>query len=264
MKACMRNSDGSAAGGGKLGKIITVTSGKGGTGKTTSTAAISSCLAALGRRTLCIDCDVGLRNLDIALGMTDYSVSDFTDVLSGATPLEEACHEHPKIPGLFFLSAPVFLDVSDIEAGAMDELCKSAREKFDFCLIDSPAGVGEGFSLAARNADIVVVVATGDHMSMRGAHRAASILADSGAGEIRLLVNRVSARRFRRLRSTVDNVIDAVGAQLIGIVAEDETVVMAGATGTPLVLYRDGRASRQFLSIARRLTGENVPLGRFL
>jgi septum site-determining protein MinD len=196
--------------------------------------------------------------------MTDYSVSDFTDVLSGVTPLEEACHEHPNIPGLFFLSAPVFLDVSDIEAGAMDELCENAREKFDFCLIDSPAGVGAGFSLAARNADIAVVVATGDYMSLRGAHRAASILAGGGVEEIRLLVNKVSARRFKRLKSTVDNVIDTVGAQLIGIVAEDETVVMAGATGVPLVLYRDGRASRQFLDIARRLAGEYVPMGRFL
>jgi septum site-determining protein MinD len=218
----------------------------------------------MGYTTLCLDCDVGLRNLDIALGMTDYSVTDFADVLSGVAPLEDACHEHPKIPRLFFLSAPVFLDVADIEAGAMDALCGMARERFDFCVIDSPAGVGAGFGLAARNADVAVVVTTGDYMSMRGAQRAASLLADRGVEEIRLLVNKVSARRYRKLKSTVDNVIDTVGARLIGVVAEDEAVVMAGATGIPLVLYADGRAARQFLKIARRLTGEYIPMGRFL
>jgi septum site-determining protein MinD len=248
-----------AAGDNKLGKIITVTSGKGGTGKTTSVAAISSCLAAIGHRTLCIDCDVGLRNLDITLGMTDYSVADFSDVLDGALSLEEACHEHPSIPKLFFLSAPVFREVSGIDSKAMDALYGEAREKFDYCLIDSPAGVGSGFRLAFQRADVAVVVATGDQMSVRGAQRAAAILLEAGIGEIRLLVNRVSPRRFKRLSSTVDDVIDSVGAQLLGIVDEDESVFTAGASGVPLVLHSSGQASRQFLDAARRLSGEDVP-----
>jgi septum site-determining protein MinD len=247
-----------------VGKIITVTSGKGGTGKTTSVAAISSCLAAIGFRTLCIDCDVGLRNLDITLGMTDYAVADFSDVLDGALPLEEACHEHPAIKRLFFLSAPVFRDVSGIDSGAMKALCDDVRGQFDYCLIDSPAGVGTGFRLAFQNADAVVVVATGDIMSMRGAQRAVSILSEAGIGDIKLLVNRVVPRRFKRLDSTVDTVIDTVGAQLIGLVDEDEYVAEAGGMGVPLVLYSDGRAARAFLDVARRLSGDTVALRRGL
>jgi septum site-determining protein MinD len=241
-----------------LGKIITVTSGKGGTGKTASTSAISSCLAAIGYKTLCVDLDVGLRNLDIALGMTNYSVTDFADVLDGYMSLEEACHEHPDIKRLFFLSAPVGRDVTQVNAQAMARLFGEAREMFDYCLIDSPAGLGPGFKLAAQNADEALIVAVGDMVNLRAAQTAASMLAGEGVREIRLLVNRVSPRRYKRLGTTIDDVIDTVGAQLVGIVAEDESVTMAGATGTPLVLYSDGRASRQFLNIARLLSGENV------
>jgi septum site-determining protein MinD len=241
-----------------LGKIITVTSGKGGTGKTASTSAISSCLAAIGYKTLCIDLDVGLRNLDIALGMTNYAITDFADVLDGNMTLAEASHEHPDIKGLFFLSAPVGRDIAGISAQAVTRMCAQARETFDFCLIDSPAGIGPGFKLAAQNADEAIIVAVGDSVSLRAAQTVATLLVAEGVREIRLLVNRVRPRRYKRLGTTVDDVIDTVGAQLIGIVAEDESVTMAGATNTPLVLYSDGKASRQFLNIARLLSGEHV------
>jgi septum site-determining protein MinD len=236
-----------------------MTSGKGGTGKTASTSAVSSCLAAIGYRTLCIDCDIGLRNLDIALGMTNYSVTDFADVLDGAASLEEACHEHPDIDKLFFLSAPMYRDASEVSPDAMAAMCRAAREKFDFCIIDSQAGIGSGFRLAAADADVAVVVTLGDGGGLRAAQTVTAILGDMGVAEIRLLVNRVLPRRYKRLGATIDAVIDAVGARLIGFVEEDEAVAMAGATSTPLVLYSDGRASRQFLDIARRLAGEPVP-----
>lgn len=242
-----------------MGKIITMTSGKGGTGKTASTSAISSCLAAIGYRTLCIDCDIGLRNLDIALGMTNYAVADFADVLDGTASLEEACHEHPDIEKLFFMSAPMYRDASDIAQDAMSAMCRDVREKFDFCLIDSQAGIGPGFRLAAGNADMAVVVTLGDSVGLRAAQTVTAILSDIGVAEIRLLVNRVRPRRYKRLGATIDDVIDAVGARLLGFVEEDEAVTMAGATSMPLVLYSDGRASRQFLNIARRLAGEPVP-----
>jgi septum site-determining protein MinD len=239
-----------------------MTSGKGGTGKTSSTAAISSCLAAIGHRTLCIDGDAGLRNLDIALGMTDYTVADFADVIDGAIALEDACHEHPDIPNLFFLSAPVFRGAPDIEPAAMIRLCDDAREKFDYCLIDSPAGVGAGFRLSVCGADAAVVVATGDPMSVRAAHRVATILCETGTAEVLLLVNRVQPRRFTRLNTNIDDMIDAVGARLLAVVFEDEAVAVSGASGIPLVLYGDTRAARQFLGAARRLAGERLALRR--
>jgi septum site-determining protein MinD len=243
-----------------MGKVIVVASGKGGTGKTTSVGAISSCLAALGHKTLCIDCDAGLRNLDIIIGMADYVVSDFTDVLEGLVPLEDACSEHPRIKGLYFLSAPSFRGPEDIDASAMTSLMDEIRGMFDYCLIDSPAGIGTGFHLAAQNADMALVVTTGDTSSIRDGQRVTEALHDLGISEIRLIMNRVNARYLRRLKTTVDDVIDNVGAKLIGLVEEDDAVYLASNTETPLILFEDKRAALEYLHIAMRITGERIPL----
>ena len=245
-----------------MGKVIVVASGKGGTGKTTAVAAVSSCLAALGHKTLCIDCDAGLRNLDISLCMTDFAVSDFTDVLEGLLPLEDACVEHPRIENLYFLSAPAFTGPEDIDAEGMAELIESAKEHFDYCLIDSPAGIGAGFRLASRGADMAIIVSTGDVSSVRDAQRAAELAYDMGIPETRLLVNRIRRRTFNRIDATVDDVIDDVSAQLIGVVSEDEAVFLSAHNDTPLILTKPKAAARQFLDIARRLTGESLPLNK--
>jgi septum site-determining protein MinD len=247
-----------------MGKVIVVASGKGGTGKTTSVGAISSCLAALGHKTLCMDCDAGLRNLDIIIGMTEYTVTDFGDVLEGLVGLEEACSEHPKIKNLHFLPAPAFRGPEDIDPAAMAALMEQARSQFDYCLIDSPAGVGPGFRLAAQGADMALVVAICDMSSMRDGQRVAEELRSLGVGEVRLVVNRVSTRNFRRLNATVDDVIDAVGARLIGLIEEDENVFLSSNMETPLILYESKGAALEFLQIARRITGERIPLaGKF-
>jgi septum site-determining protein MinD len=243
-----------------MGKVIVVASGKGGTGKTTSVGAISSCLAALGHRTLCIDCDAGLRNLDIIIGMADYIVTDFTDVLEGRVPLEDACSLHPKINGLYFLSAPSFRGPEDIDPEAMSTLMEEIRETFDYCLIDSPAGIGTGFYLAAKYADMAIVVTTGDTSSIRDGQRVTDALHEMGIEEIRLVVNRINSRYLRRLRTTVDDVINNVGAKLIGLVEEDEAVYLASNTETPLILFEDKRAALEYLHIAMRIIGERIPL----
>jgi septum site-determining protein MinD len=243
-----------------MGKVIVVASGKGGTGKTTSVGAISSCLAALGHKTLCIDCDAGLRNLDIIIGMSEYVVTDFSDVLDGNVDLDEACCEHPRIKGLFFLPAPAFRGPEDIDPKAMSALMAQVKERFDYCVIDSPAGIGPGFRLAAQDADIALIVTVCDLSSMRDGQRVAQQLRELGIAELRLIVNRVSIRNFRRIGATVDDVIDTVGAQLIGLIEEDETVFLASNAETPLILYEDKRAALDFLNIARRITGERIPL----
>ena len=244
-----------------MGKVIVVTSGKGGTGKTTTVGAVASCLAVLGARVLCIDCDAGLRNLDITLGMTDYAVSDLMDVLGGEKPLEAACTEHPSIPGLFFLSAPPEKTLSEDDCGRMRELMDCARESFDYCLIDSPAGLGAGFKLASSGADMAIIVTTPDAASIRNAQRAAEELRASGSeAELRLVVNRVKTRRMRRAGLTVDDIIDTSAVQLLGVVREDGDVPLSANRETPLVLGTTGGAAKHFLNIARRIAGEEIPL----
>ena len=246
-----------------MGKIIAVASGKGGTGKTTTVAAVSSCLAVLGHKTLCIDFDAGLKNLDLALCMNEYTIADYTDVLRGRLDLMDACHEHPMLPNLFFLAAPQTRDPEPPNSRDVLNMLDEARNKFDYCFVDSPSGIGEGFRLAHTGADMSVIVTIGELPAMRDAQRAAEIARTMGTGELRLLVNRVLPDNYKKLRTTIDNVIDAVGAQLLGVVREDLFVVLSLHENTPLVLYNKRLSAYDFFDAARRITGENVPLRQF-
>ena len=245
-----------------IGTCIVVTSGKGGTGKTTTVGAVSSCLAALGHKTLCIDCDIGLKNLDMVLGLTDFATTDFSDVLSGALSLKEAVLEHPVIKNLSFLSAPTTLTPDEIDEKLWAALIKEAKDTYDYCIIDCPAGIGRGFSLAARHADMAIVVATGDGVTLRCCQRTVQELKALGLTNIRLLMNKVKPKRFKFTRSTIDDAIDIVGAQLLGVVSEDESVVLSAASETPLALYDSKRAAEQFLRAAYRIKGVHLPLGK--
>ncbi len=242
-----------------LGQVLTVTSGKGGTGKTTLCAAIASCLAAEGQRVLCIDLDVGMRNLDISLGMTDLASISFADVADGRCSLSSAA-QHPEIEGLFLLTAPVLTQPELLDGAAFGGLIDSAREQFDWVLIDAPAGVGAGFRLATRFADRVLVVATPDPASLRDASRTAELLEQDGQTQMHVVVNRVIPKLLGRMRFTIDDVMDGVGLPLIGIVPDDYKVVLAAASGTPLVLFETKGAAAACLHIARRLCGRKVPL----
>ena len=243
-----------------MGQVIVITSGKGGTGKTTACAAISSCLAALGHKTLAIDCDVGLRNLDISLGMSDFAVSDINDVAAGETELTDSVHEHPKLPGLYFLSAPLYKPDSAISREDAAALFEKARESFEFVLVDSPAGIGSGFELAARDADSAIVVATANPASVRNAGRTVEMLEELGIGDIRLLVNMVDKSGWKRFKTTIDDIIDSAGVRLIGVVLNDNAVSTASVNETLLVLSSHGNAAHGFLDVARRLRGEDIPI----
>jgi septum site-determining protein MinD len=244
----------------RVGKVIVITSGKGGTGKTTTVAAVSSCMSALGRRALCVDCDAGLRNLDIALGMTDYTVSDFADVTDGHVSVMDAAREHPRLPGLFFLSAPGFRAPEDIDRDDMIRFLAEAREHFDYCLIDSPAGLGAGFALATTDADAAIIVSTGDPASVRDAQRAGELLRGMGIDDIKLIINRLVRANRTFLKTTLDDAMDAIGARLVGIVREDPAVYTASNSDTPLILHADRGAAREFLDITRRILGEEIPI----
>jgi len=242
-----------------MGKVITVASGKGGTGKTTTVAVVSSCLAAMGHKTLCVDFDAGLRNLDLSLGMADYAVADFMDVLGGDMDLMDACHEHPRIPNLFFLAAPTTIGPAAPEAEGLLPMFERIKAEFEYCFVDSPSGIGAYFRLAHKCADMSIIVTTGELSAVRDAQMAAEAVREMGVGELRLLVNRVLPGNFRLIRTTVDDIIDTVGVRLLGLAREDRCVFLALHENTPLVLYRKRRSAYDFLDAARRITGEDVP-----
>ena len=237
---------------------VVVTSGKGGTGKTSLTGGVSSCLAALGRRVLCIDMDIGLRNLDISLGLTDRALMDFTDVLEGRCSLKRAAVPHPVIKNLYLLTAPLTLSPG-ISEERMKAFLRTAREQYDYILMDSPAGMGEGFRLAACGADRGIVVSTTDTSALRDAQRVVSLLSRQ-LPSIHLVVNRVQPKLLRRLHTTIDDAMDAAGLPLLGVVPEDEQVMLSANQGKPIILASRKGAAVAYLNIARRLMGERVPL----
>lgn len=242
-----------------MGTAIMVTSGKGGTGKTSTTAGLSSCLAALGHRVLCVDLDIGLRNLDMALGLDDRAMMDFTDVMELRCPLLTAAVEHPRIHGLFLLTAP--LTLSDPDIPAFCRMMQDARDYFDYIFMDSPAGLGDGFQLALAAADRAIVVSATEPAALRDAQRTVAELA-ARVDEIHLVMNRIQPKLLRQLRTSIDQAMDTAGLPLLGIVPEDKEVTVAAAKGMPLILHSRKRASIAFLNIAKRLMGTKVPLMR--
>ena len=239
---------------------VVVTSGKGGTGKTSLTGGVSSCLAALGRRVLCIDMDIGLRNLDISLGLTDRALMDFTDVLEGRCSLKRAAVPHPVIKNLYLLTAPLTLPPG-ISEERMKAFLRKAREQYDYILMDSPAGMGEGFRLAVCGADRGIVVSTTDASALRDAQRVVSQLSRQ-LPSIHLVVNRVQPKLLRRLHTTIDDAMDAAGLPLLGIVPEDPQVMLCANREQPLILYANRGAATAYLNIAKRLLGQKTPLMR--
>jgi septum site-determining protein MinD len=236
-----------------------VTSGKGGTGKTSLTAGVASCLAALGHRVLCIDLDIGLRNLDIALGMTDRALMDFTDVMDRRCSLLTGAVEQPDIRGLFLLTAPVRAE--GLDTARFRQVVREACDLFDFVFLDSPAGLGEGFQLATAAADRAVVVSATEPAALRDAQRAVQELVTLVPTQ-HLVMNRVEPKLMNRLRTTIDEAMDTAGLPLIGVVPEDKQVILTANQGRPLILSGRRGAANAYLNIAKRLEGQRVPIMR--
>ena len=242
-----------------MGTVITVTSGKGGTGKTTVTGGVASCLARLGKTVLCIDMDIGLRNLDISLGLSDRALMDFADVALGNCPLARAAVSHPDLPNLSLLTAPMRLP-PHVTAGSIRALLRTARDRYDYIFIDCPAGLGPGFQLATCGADRALVVATNDASSLRDAQRAVEELYH--LRQVHLVMNRIQPKLLRELRTTIDDAMDAAGLPLIGVIPEDRRVILAANMGRPLILEGRRGAANACLKIAKRIEGYRVPIMR--
>jgi septum site-determining protein MinD len=245
-----------------LGELIAVLSGKGGTGKTSVCAAVSTALARMGHRVLAVDCDMGLQNLDISLGLSDSGAISFLDVCEGGYSLSQAA-KHDRFESLSFLTAPLSRTAERVDADAFRDMVRAAKREFDYIFLDAPAGIDAGFELAAKFADRCLIVTGADPAAMRDAARAAQRLELMGKTDVKLIVNRVSRKLFSTMSVTVDDVMDTAGLPLIGVVPEDQNVTLAAAFGTPLISYTTRGAAKACEAIARRLEGRHVPLSIF-
>jgi septum site-determining protein MinD len=240
--------------------VIVVTSGKGGVGKTTAVANLGFALATMGRRIVVIDADVGLRNLDIILGLENRIVFHLVDVLKGRCKLKSALIRHKKAEKLFLLPASQTDDKDDIGLEDMKKLIYELEKEFDYVLIDSPAGIEHGFKSACVAAKLAIIVCTPDVSSVRDADRVVGLL-QSQEVDTSLLINRINPVLVQRGEMlSKDDILDILGINLIGIVPNDKRILTSSNAGIPVVTDEESEAGSAFKRIASRLNGETVEL----
>ena len=242
-------------------RVITITSGKGGVGKTTTTANLGTALAMQGKKVAMVDSDIGLRNLDAVLGLENRIVYDLVDVVEGQCRLRQALIKDRRLPELYLLPAAQTRDKNAVNSSQMEQLCQQLRQEFDFVIIDSPAGIEQGFRNAIVGADEIVIVANPEMASVRDADRIIGLVESEGKPEPRLILNRLRPEMVRRGdMMDVTDVLEVLGIDLLGIIPEDETIIVATNRGEPAVYDKRCRAGRGFLNAALRILGEEVPL----
>jgi septum site-determining protein MinD len=240
--------------------VITITSGKGGVGKTTATANLSTALALLGKKVVAIDADIGLRNLDVVMGLENRIVYDLVDIVEGTCRLRQAMIKDKRLEELYLIPAAQTRDKTAVTPGDMIELIDQMRDEFDYILIDSPAGIEQGFKNAIAPADRVLIVTTPEVSAVRDADRIIGLVEAEEKGPGDLILNRLRPDMIKRgdMLNTED-VIDVLAINLIGVVPDDEAIVVSTNTGRPAVIENGSLAGQAFRNIAGRLTGEEIP-----
>ncbi|MEK9164918.1 MAG: septum site-determining protein MinD [Chloroflexota bacterium] len=242
------------------GLVITITSGKGGVGKTTATANIAAGLAADGAKVICIDADIGLRNLDVVMGLENRIVYDLVHVVEGTAKIKQAMIRDKRLPNLCLIPAAQTRDKSAVSPSDMIRVCDELRQDFDFVMIDSPAGIERGFRNAIAPSDKVLIVTNPEVSAVRDADRIIGLVESEEKGPPSLIINRIKPEMVKRGDMlSIDDVLDVLAIDLIGIVPEDEQIVIGSNRGTPVALDEKSRAGQAFRNIARRLKGEQVP-----
>jgi septum site-determining protein MinD len=242
------------------GKVITITSGKGGVGKTTTVANLAVALAADGKKVVCIDGDIGLRNLDVVMGLENRIVYDIVDIVEGRCKTRQAMIRDKRLPELFLIPAAQTRDKNAVSPSDMVRLCDELRPDVDWILIDSPAGIERGFRNAIAAADKVLIVTNPEMSAVRDADRVVGLLEAEEKNAPSLIVNRLNPSMVKRGDMlSVDDVYDLLRIDVIGIVPEDENVIVASNKGVPLTIEARSKAGLAFRNIARRLNGEQVP-----
>ena len=247
------------------GMVLVITSGKGGVGKTTTVANIGAALAALGRRVVLVDADIGLRNLDVVMGLENRIVYDIVNVMENKDlPVRKALIKDKRVESLFLLPAAQTRDKDAIKPEQMKELCEELRQEFDYVLIDCPAGIEQGFRNAVAGADLALIVTTPEVSAVRDADRIIGLVEAEGLRGPRLILNRLRPDMVkRREMMDIEDVLDILHIDLLGVVPDDEAIIISTNKAEPIAFDNNSKAGQAYRNIARRLEGEEVPFQSF-
>jgi septum site-determining protein MinD len=242
-----------------MGEVIVITSGKGGVGKTTTTANVGTGLAKLGKKVVLIDTDIGLRNLDVVMGLENRIVYNLVDVIEGNCRIRQALIKDKRYPNLYLLPSAQTRDKSAVSPEQMKKLADELKKEYDYILMDCPAGIEQGFKNAIAGADSALVVTTPEISAVRDADRIIGLLEANEMKQTQLIVNRLRTDMVKRgdMMSS-DDVVEILAIDLIGVVPDDENIVVSSNQGEPLV-GSDTIAGQAYMNICRRLIGEEVP-----
>ena len=242
-----------------MSEVIVVTSGKGGVGKTTTSANIGTGLAMINKKVVLIDADIGLRNLDVVMGLENRIVYNLIDVIEGNCKISQGLIKDKKNPNLFLLPAAQTKDKDAVTPAQMKELCQKLKEDFDYIIIDCPAGIEQGFKNAIAGADRALVVTTPEVSAIRDADRIIGLLEANEIHDIKLIVNRIRQDMVKRGdMMSVEDVVEILSIDLIGVMPDDENIVISTNQGEPLV-GKDCQAGQAYMNICHRILGEEVP-----
>ncbi len=246
-----------------MGEVIVITSGKGGVGKTTTTANIGTGLAKLNKKVVLIDTDIGLRNLDVVMGLENRIVYNLVDVIEGTCRAKQAMIKDKRYSNLFLLPSAQTRDKTSVSPEQMKALVDELKEEFDYIILDCPAGIEQGFKNAIAGADRALIVTTPEVSAIRDADRIIGLLEAAEVKKIDLIVNRIRMDMVKRGdMMSVEDVIDILAIDLIGVVPDDEAIVVATNEGEPLV-GKDCQAGKAYDNICHRVLGEDVPVLKF-
>ncbi len=242
-----------------MGEVIVITSGKGGVGKTTTTANLGSSLAMEGKKVVLVDTDIGLRNLDVVMGLENRIVYDIVDVIEGKCKLRQALIKDKRFEELFLLPAAQTRDKTAINEEQMIDLTNKLKEEFDFVLIDCPAGIEQGFKNAVCGADRAIVVTTAEISAIRDADRIIGLLESSEIKNPELIVNRLRPNMVKKGEMMeVEDIVDLLSVDLVGVVPDDEYIITQTNKGEPVIKNRKAPSGKAYIEIARRILGENI------
>lgn len=242
-----------------MGEVIVITSGKGGVGKTTTTANIGSALALEGKKVVLVDTDIGLRNLDVVMGLENRIVYDIVDVVEEKCKLRQALIKDKRFQELFLLPAAQTRDKSAITEEQMKKLTEQLKEEFDYILIDCPAGIEQGFKNAIVGADKAIVVTMPEISAIRDADRIIGLLESSNITNPELIINKLRPEMVRRGKMMdVDDIVDLLSIKLLGVVPDDEYVITQTNKGEPVISNRRAPSGRAYMETAKRILGEEI------
>lgn len=246
-----------------MGEAIVVTSGKGGVGKTTTSANLGTALALLGKKVCMVDTDIGLRNLDVVMGLENRIVYDLIDVAEGRCRVNQALIKDKRFDELYMLPAAQTKDKNDVSPEQVKQIVDSLKPDFDYIIIDCPAGIEQGFRNAIAGASQAIVVTTPENAAVRDADRVIGLLEKSHIASPKLVINRIRPNMMKSGDMLeIDDICQVLAIDLIGIVPDDEMVIKAANQGEPTVMNPNSRAAIAYRNIARRILGETVPLSQ--